>query len=589
MDLRVPDTSKPEPGALFTSPRRVRKWLKELPVVNIGETARQFYRGLRDANRLEIPARDRLEIMEAMRPTARFVLDHLRRHVVSRALPLPSKARRIVQLNQSLLYEMASGYKLALIRATEGRERLDTGHTALAVHRALRYTEQILFTWAEVYMAASPRLWQDIHRLYDIAERRELERYQVADQEHAVVDRSSVTEVYLHVNLLFLCEPHALHLGEADRLLAFFERVCRHCSVAYQAAPDATGGVVFVRLEEAAPPKRVDAADVPRAGDVRFLQIAPVIDALKEEVQRGERARPREKGTLSADLARRVLKHLTEQPRRRFSRSRRDDQVPVALGIRNIQEAILAETGDPHGVQDERGSQEPEREALHMEPKHGDFLDDSRSEEVSHDLWDRVARGNVTTGLFTAPSLGDSGEHTRTTATRRGPSWQYWHVCNASAGGYCLLWDAEEASRAQIGELVGIRERGEHHWRTGVIRWMRYQEGRGLEVGVETISPWALPVTLQYADINKALVTPIEGLLLPALRNVKQPATVLTPLNQFRAGDEVIISLYGRENRVTLTVVERNTSFFTQFQYTNQRRPKLSQDTDTFDSLWSDL
>ena len=47
---------------------------------------------------------------------------------------------------------------------------------------------------------------------------------------------------------------------------------------------------------------------------------------------------------------------------------------------------------------------------------------------------------------------------------------QSWKMVNVSAGGYCLLWDNPETTRAQVGELIGIREQSDpdsFHWRLG--------------------------------------------------------------------------------------------------------------------------
>ena len=74
---------------------------------------------------------------------------------------------------------------------------------------------------------------------------------------------------------------------------------------------------------------------------------------------------------------------------------------------------------------------------------------------------------------------------------------QNWKMVNVSAGGYCLLWDNPETTRAQVGELLGIREQSDpdtFHWRLGVIRWLKFVEKRGLELGVQMLSPGAVGV-----------------------------------------------------------------------------------------------
>jgi hypothetical protein len=81
MQLYIPDQD-PFDNDFPVQPRKVKAWLKQLPIVNIGETTRQFYHGLMTANRKGIAAKHRLEVMETLRPTARYLLNNLRKHLI---------------------------------------------------------------------------------------------------------------------------------------------------------------------------------------------------------------------------------------------------------------------------------------------------------------------------------------------------------------------------------------------------------------------------------------------------------------------------------------------------------------------------
>ena len=98
MHLKIPNKDPIGSNVFPVQPRKVKKWLKQMPLVNIGETTRLFYRGLIQANRESCAVKKRLEVMELMRPTARIILDNLHKYLVARSFPLPPKTHKIFGL-----------------------------------------------------------------------------------------------------------------------------------------------------------------------------------------------------------------------------------------------------------------------------------------------------------------------------------------------------------------------------------------------------------------------------------------------------------------------------------------------------------
>jgi len=174
---------------------------------------------------------------------------------------------------------------------------------------------------------------------------------------------------------------------------------------------------------------------------------------------------------------------------------------------------------------------------------------------------------------------------------------QNWKMLNISAGGYSLLWDNLETTRAQVGELLGIREESDpdtFHWRLGVIRWLKCADKRGLELGVQMLSPGAVAIagrTEQRGAKNDEFT---RGLLLPEVATIQQKATLLLPSPPFRVGDTAIINCHGKNVRVKLTKLVENTGSFAQFQFTalgeiklsGQKKPVAKPTSSDFDDVW---
>ena len=175
----------------------------------------------------------------------------------------------------------------------------------------------------------------------------------------------------------------------------------------------------------------------------------------------------------------------------------------------------------------------------------------------------------------------------------------HWSIDNISAGGYCLRWDSDDTSKAQIGELIALQEfdsTNNFEWRVGVIRWMQFTQKAGLEIGVQVISPKAINVTaLRFNQPGEA---PFDCLMLPGIKALKQAPSILLPAHAFKTNDKLVIQL---ENRLDITLgsAKEHTGSFTQFTYKNtegdpHRRKQANEDDETknkndFDKLWSSL
>ena len=155
---------------------------------------------------------------------------------------------------------------------------------------------------------------------------------------------------------------------------------------------------------------------------------------------------------------------------------------------------------------------------------------------------------------------------------------------------------------AQIGELIAMCEKepdGSDAWRIGVIRWMRFIRDSGLEIGVQVLSPKVMSAKAQRS--NRPNEEPFDCLMLPGIKPLKLPPSVLLPAHAFRPTDNLNIKFLEDDAAtvIHLDSVQEHTGSFTQFQYTSkeaieelQRRKKkeeAAKNKDNFDEIWSSL
>jgi len=177
---------------------------------------------------------------------------------------------------------------------------------------------------------------------------------------------------------------------------------------------------------------------------------------------------------------------------------------------------------------------------------------------------------------------------------------EHWEIVNISAGGYCLRWNSDDTSKAQIGELISLQEfdaNSNFEWRIGVIRWMQFTPENGLEIGVQVISPKVTTANAQR--VNRPKEAPFDCLMLPGIKALQQPPSTILPSHAFKPGDKLVVQIMENKLDITLGETKEHTGSFTQFSYNNTetdqrikkqaKKEEASKKRDDFDELWSSL
>jgi hypothetical protein len=188
-----------------------------------------------------------------------------------------------------------------------------------------------------------------------------------------------------------------------------------------------------------------------------------------------------------------------------------------------------------------------------------------------------------------------TGDAIEPAARERYPQFQVQAV-NSSPGGYCLKWDAALPGKIHSGDILCVREADNSNWIIASIRWISRLDGAHTMVGIELLSPRAIPYGACILQAGGAASQPIRVLLLPEISLVGQLQTLVTPRNGFREGQKILLLRGGEEFRVELQRQIAATATFSQFEF---RRLKPAEDADSvqersqpylpFQSLWSDI
>jgi hypothetical protein len=147
-------------------------------------------------------------------------------------------------------------------------------------------------------------------------------------------------------------------------------------------------------------------------------------------------------------------------------------------------------------------------------------------------------------------------------------SFHYYDTTSmdTSPGGYRIRWNEPLPSNVQTGELVAVRDERDPRWCVAVIRWIR-QDGEGTSMGIELLSPRAIPVAARVINKKGGPTDYARAFLLPALEPIGQPATLVTPPVPFQDGQKINVLREGVQTTAQLGKCTLKTESFNQFTF----------------------
>ncbi|HEY6131254.1 MAG TPA: GTPase, partial [Halioglobus sp.] len=169
-------------------------------------------------------------------------------------------------------------------------------------------------------------------------------------------------------------------------------------------------------------------------------------------------------------------------------------------------------------------------------------------------------------------------------------------LADTSPGGYCLDWAGELPVDIKTGDIVGLKEEQDKEWVIAVIRWLGRPDSDKTLIGLELLSPRAVACGARIHQKAGEKAPPIRVLLLPEIKLVGQPQTLITPRTGFKERQKVTVGNFKQASSIQLTRHIASTGSFSQFEFryitelgdvlANSQNGQLGAD---FDSLWSSI
>lgn len=596
LGLLLPELIKADKDAFDLRPRKVDEWLDSLPRANVGETARQVFEALVEINRCEYSYQHRVHFLEALRETAYYVTDSMKRHYVGISAPLPPRNEKIAGASREIHHAMAVGYMIAIEDLLQS-SLFFSDHKLLAtlIQRAISALGMVLLTAYQTYQQYPSNIWSQLHKLYSAAEQRKLLQLSLSDELHAYSAKTTINADYIRLLLLALTSPYRLRHGEVGKVYDVLARWVGKCQLNTIDKENSKATAKFgVDLASDEPPRA--AALVTDRCDHAFCRImdsTALTNAIRKDIKHGFKTGETTitgiemtRADLSQELMKRLLIAWCIVPKRSFPRSEADEAVQITLGLTATHQIIISGT-----------RKLAEADNLYTNAAQYQTDDVGRSTtDGSPDVWDMIYFPTDTEGFETLEAQLDQDQATQN-AKKPQYTTETWLILNESARGYCIKTSESTANRAQVGEIVGVRRHANGKawkWGIGVIRWLRADGQQGLMLGIEMLTPDAAAIGIRA--VNNARHDYQRTLMLPELKAVNQPTTLITSAVPYRTGQQFVINILGKEILIKLTKQLQNTGLFAQFQFeiteqqTAVQKPAQTNNLDSdFDGVWNSI
>ncbi len=578
--LKLPEQDLPHLTVGSDQPKKLQQWVDDLPVMNMGETARQLYEFVQELNRLQLDSRQRYQLLEIIRPSILHVCDSLQKHYLNQSLVLPEKARRVASLAQALQGHLANGYKLVAVRGMRKiKDKIVRRVVATAIHRAITALGDTLLRCYQLYFSSPRHLWLELHQLYLLAETNDLASLAIPEQD----DReSTVQSAYARCLLLSTAKPNQLRQQE----LALVYRAAEDWAnlVAIREASSSDDLFVFDLQADRPPIYRTHASQVNEGWRyIDSLRLVEAMAACRRDPENQTLSFPKGMDDALLDHLQQVWGALTE---RAFKRVEETGEIELCFGLVGVHYFLSGRT--PFEAMVERGTRKPSGEGGSNR-----FLNNiSVSDQHKQDQADPWAKAYET--LPGEAINMDSVAGPARTEIKLPESYHCQKV-NASPGGYCLSWQGNTPSLLRTGELLAVRDQTHAQWMLAVIRWVTQLPNHGAKFGVELLAPGGRPVAARALRKQGTDSDYMRAILLPELAAVGQPATLLLPTVGFNEGVKVELVEGGEPSRVQLLRRVQGMSGFSQYPFRDLTTPEPvkplspNEDDDELDSIWSSL
>ncbi|WP_417445956.1 hypothetical protein [Kangiella sp.] len=566
-----------------SSVKAAEQWLDQLPIADMGETASKVFHYLYDLNQSPLSPKDRLQILETIVPTCETLIDSLSEVYVHSPLKYSHKLQSASELVHALASELVFGFNAVIEDLNNASELLEKyGKTILpaACANSLHYLGEIQLQRYQLYKSVGSKIWRQQNIIFKLATANDFLEHKLKKSSTELV---SVKKQLLINLVLSICNPYQMKHGEASDVYNALQILTNHI----QLLPTLNNDTLFAYLPDTEiPPQPANAIEneSQKKYGIDLTQAVGMLENSMMEKKGGLFGRFKKTAEikLEEDLKAQILESWNTVKTRNFIRINSNDSTQVAVGLASSHHFLVDRGGQQlhdrfFGKSKEKPAFQVESLELEQEESQHGFVwktskprgMDIQDKRKSEDAFASIYKPRT----FDERKLDKENNPYKELKTRVKYQWISGVVKDVSPAGFCVAFEKAPSQYAETNELVTVKnlKSGQEMYNLGLIRWNRWQGHDVFLIGVELISPEAMPVraTLDWDYAKPAYHH--NGLLLPEMPNAGVDSSIILPPLGYRSGQTVAIMTPEEEYKVELTRKVIETDNFIQFHF--RKRP----------------
>ena len=537
-----------------TDAASLEQWTADLPLVNTPETARLLVQATSEVANLSCPPQDRLALLEVIRPTVRYICTRIDRSTLGKSTKNAEASPHAMHRN--MCHALGVTFDQTLV-AMESEKPPSKDLLARVGHRLMTELAHTILRCFQYYVPVPDRFWAQLHSAFTELERRELLDYKLKDEEGSTRDLT-ILETYLRVLLLQTCKPNKLNHMELTHLFNALEGWCMHATLNTPVAD----AIFAVDLASNRPP--LFSALQRDSGTLRGLrtevlayELEAYLNAVSTSVAMPENI---ETGLIEHAVAAWGSMHPRE-----FKRVSTETPLKLSIGLRATHYFLSGGVDFNDQVTNAetflRREVNPFLEVDYESVPKNDQQDDDPWSQA-HDLKVKIPENP---NIESPDKILLAAQQNQAAPERKYDHYELVAV-DTSPNGYRVRWGEDVPREAQVGELIALREESDSRWCVAIIRWIS-KTGEFAEMGVELLSPKAIPVAIRPILKKGGSAEFQRALILPGLDGIEQPSTMITPKLPFHEQQKISIQRQGLQTTGLLMDLAENTQSFNQFTF----------------------
>ena len=562
-NLRI-SVPKPELAQLsfaIGTPDGMADWAAQLPMANTGECAQQLAMAASEVARLATDGPNRLGMLEELRSPLHYICTRLDREAITN----PNHGDRIGQAAQQLQSRLTTGYKavvrdlLPLLQKQRGYMK---NEMPTAIHRALSDTSRTLLRTFQLYVSPPKDLWRELNQLYYLAEQLKLHTVKVDDEENHSGDAIDIADAYLRPVMLSLSKPNQLRYENLTKIFNALELWCPRINV--EDMQDDTLFAVDLGGDDGPTyANMLGRAQKPRG--IRTSVLVYEIEAYLKEID--------SKIPIPDYIDEHLLTHLAsswgKMTQRSFKRLRAEGELKVCVGLSSAHYFVSG--GVDFKTQVGNNNTMLQREINPFGDRALEVNAAGNTQRNPGDVWEDAF--DLRVRIPENPNIGDpEAILDRHRSSKKNPEpdrnkFRFFdtQAIDTSPGGYCIRWNGSIPTNLRTGELISLRDATDPRWCVAVIRWIRQDDETTM--GIELLAPRAIPVASRVIQKRGGPTDYARALLLPELKPINQPATLITPAVPFAPEQKIHLQRQGIQTTAQLMQCVLSTESFKQFTF----------------------